>query len=368
MERTILYYPTIDIPNESWLRNALLYWDEVASIVPKSHDDRILTELSTDILYLMDEGQFRPIKPEDLIFKKDNWEAFENFQNEFKEIVSAPEYKSFLKKRYTNLDNVHVDKLGINELADIHSNKTSDGLIYNLEELGLAKRNSEKYEWLLFEKNTGLLYMSILAKYLADIDSNQTTIGTDSVEYEKLNFKRVGEKNDFPIVSFSLNNFLPSPKENVPLEKIVDFKRKRDDNLRHFKKNLSDFQSKVSKSKSQAELKELTVSFQENLINGVRDLNAVLGDSKIDTAIKTIKSLINLKSPTLITAAGTLLNEKINLINIPISWASVGIATMGAIELSASYIDMRNKTKVKLRESPFSYVYEAQNANIVEGY
>ena len=34
MAQTILYYPTINIQDGTWLRNAILYWDEVSSIVP----------------------------------------------------------------------------------------------------------------------------------------------------------------------------------------------------------------------------------------------------------------------------------------------------------------------------------------------
>lgn len=33
MKATVLYYPTISIPDNFWLRQALLYFDEVASIV-----------------------------------------------------------------------------------------------------------------------------------------------------------------------------------------------------------------------------------------------------------------------------------------------------------------------------------------------
>jgi hypothetical protein len=36
MKRTVLYYPTISIPNGAWLRRALFYFDEIASIVPST--------------------------------------------------------------------------------------------------------------------------------------------------------------------------------------------------------------------------------------------------------------------------------------------------------------------------------------------
>ena len=41
MERTLLYYPTIELPKESWLRQALLYSDKVSSILPFKDNDRL---------------------------------------------------------------------------------------------------------------------------------------------------------------------------------------------------------------------------------------------------------------------------------------------------------------------------------------
>jgi Family of unknown function (DUF6236) len=368
MNRTILYYPTIDIPRNSWLRHALLYWDEVSSIVPKSWDDDILVELSPDIRYLIDEEQFRPIKPEDLIFKKDNWEAFHQFQEEFREIASSKEFQTFVQRQHRSNYRIHINKVGEGNFARVHSNKTSDGILHFLEDEGLAKRNMDSPEWLIFESNTALLYMSLLAKYLADIDSEQTTIGTDYGMYEKFNFKRVAEDEGFPVISFSLNNILPTPKPNVPLENIIHFKRKRADNLRHFKKSISEFQTKVAKANSQAELKEIAITFQESIVTGVQDLSAVLGDSKIESTLKTFKSLINLKSPTAIASVGAIANEKLNFVNVPFSWEALGLVTIGAIELSCNYIELRNKNRAKLRESPFSYIYQAQRYGIIERY
>jgi hypothetical protein len=368
MNRTILYYPTIDIPTKSWLRNALLYWDEVSSIVPKSWDDKILVELSTDIHYLMGEGQFRPIKPEDLIIKTENRETFEQFRNEFREIVESNYFKQFIQKRHKSHYRIHVNKVDNNGLARIHSNKTSDSIYDFLIEQGLAKRSREEHEWLEFEKYTGLLYMSLLAKYLADIDGNQTTIGTDNYDYEKLNFKRVNESKGFPVVSFSLNNVLPTPKENVPLEKIIDFKRLRQQNLLHFKKYLSDFHKKVSSTNTKTELKEFAITFQEDILKGVKDLNAVLSDSRIECGFKSFKSLINLKSPTLLATAGTFINNKLDMFQLPLNLTSIGLITIGAIELTGNYIELRNKERAKERESPFSYIYHAQKQGLINEF
>lgn len=366
MKRTILYYPTIDIPRKNWLRHAILYWDEVSSIVPKSYDNRILNELSPEILYLIDEGQFRPINPEDLIYKQANWEVFHQFQDEFMQTVMSATFQQLIKRQSTSVSSgIHIDKIG-RDVARIHNNKMTDGIFHFLHEQGLAQRDKRQHDWVLFEKTTALLYMSLLAKYLADIDIEQTTIGTDYAIYEKFNFKRVKEKEGFPVVSFSLDNVLPTPKDNVPFEKILDFKRKRNQNLLHFKKHLSDFQVKISKTKSQSELKEVAITFQEGLVAGVEDLRAVLGDAKIDCGLKSFKSLINLKSPTILATAGAFINNKLDLISLPVNLTALGITALGAIELSCNYIELRNKQRAKERESPFSYIYQAQKHGLVK--
>src|SRR5690242_17951955 len=95
-KRRILYYPTINIPSGQWLRQAILYWDEIASIVPKDSQGHILLNLSPDVQFLKDEGEFKPVKPEDLVFNPDNSEAFGHFRQEFLNIISDPYFRIFL--------------------------------------------------------------------------------------------------------------------------------------------------------------------------------------------------------------------------------------------------------------------------------
>lgn len=365
MNRTILYYPTIDIPRSSWLKHALLYWDEVSSIVPSSYDEQFLYDLSPDIQYLIGEEQFRPIQPETLISGENNWEKFQEFQDEFREVVQNPNFERFRNRNLyrTNNHRIHQNKVE-QKKGRIHRNKTSEGLFHFLEDLGLATRE-ENDEWLKFEHNTALLYMSLLAKYLADIDSEQTTIGTDFIAYEKFNFKSTRRNDGFPVVSFDLNNILPTPNDNVSLEQIINFKRQRADNLRHFKRTISDFQTQISNSNSNAELKESAINFQEDLINGVQDLTAVLRDSNIENTLKTFKSLIDIKSPTLWTAAGTVINSHLDFVHLPINLTAIGIPAMAALELSTKFIEGRNKRMAETRQSPFSYLYYARKSGII---
>jgi hypothetical protein len=91
-QRAILYYPTIDVPTGDWLRQALLYWDEVGSIVPAQweHSHRY----RDDIRYLKDEGQFRAFRPELLTQSPALDRARKNLEREFITLVESPDFQS----------------------------------------------------------------------------------------------------------------------------------------------------------------------------------------------------------------------------------------------------------------------------------
>ena len=61
--RSILYYPDINMKDQSWLRNAVLYWDKVSSIVPE--EDKTIV-LSPEICELMEQDYYRPMYPSSL--------------------------------------------------------------------------------------------------------------------------------------------------------------------------------------------------------------------------------------------------------------------------------------------------------------
>ncbi|MEI9909664.1 MAG: hypothetical protein WDO71_08285 [Bacteroidota bacterium] len=96
--RTILYYPTIDIPSNSWLRHALLYWDEVSSIIPNTIN--IEEELSRDIHFILMKDNLKPARPEDLINREGGFEILRKFETEFTTIVQSDQYKRLLAENH----------------------------------------------------------------------------------------------------------------------------------------------------------------------------------------------------------------------------------------------------------------------------
>jgi len=366
MNRTILYYPTIKIPQQDWLRHALLYWDQVSSIIPDDH--KINNTLPRHIDYLTDMGEFRAIRPEELYYGH-NWDILEQFTAEFCEIVSAPEFQRHISRTRNIIrpSQIHVRNLGMNGLSRIHENKTTDFIYQFLRDQDLVyERHYGDDNWIYFEKNTALLYMSLLAKYLANVDKNHVTIGTDLATYENFNFKKVSKERGFPVVSVNLNSVLPTPNPNISIGDIVKFKRDYRENLLHFRKKLSDFHSSVSKAKTQAELKEQCANFGDEIKMGVKDLAKAMKSSKLEYRLKSLKSLIGLKSPTTWLTALEAANTALHILPVAFPAAAVGIATVGAIELATNYVENRNKTAIKFAESPFSYIHKAREFGIVK--
>jgi hypothetical protein len=323
MNTTILYYPTINIPTQPWFRHALLYWDEVSSIVPQNQTD----ELSPDIQYLKEEGLFKTIEPETLIYQPS---ALQQLQDEFKEVVLS---QPFQESRGSHS----------NKLVRIHKDKVSDSISDFLEEKNLAKQPKHS-EWMQCDRHAFLLYMSLLAKHLAGIHSGNTTIGTDNAAYESLNFQRVD--TGIPVVSLNLNDILPAPQENVPFEKIVDFKRKRKDHLENFQILLSEFHTQIATSASIPEMQEQAVAFQKALKNGVQELKTVLKDENIECVYNSLNSLI------FSGITGFLEDNPYKV-------------AVGVIDIGLQFISTRNKKREALENSPVSYLYYATKNQII---
>ena len=68
MSRSILYYPSMDIKDGIWLRNAMLYWDKIHSIVPNQFD----ADYSPEVQALEERGLYSSITPDELFYSDAN--------------------------------------------------------------------------------------------------------------------------------------------------------------------------------------------------------------------------------------------------------------------------------------------------------
>src|SRR5215217_4577200 len=154
LTRTILYFPTIAVPNGTWLRRALLYWDEVASIVPLSHHPFVgraamepsgaLIPFTPEVRYLWSEGAFKPIPPEQLFGRE--YTLGDEFERELMAALSSDTFQRLLPQpQRRKLD------------ARIHFTKLSWGAMYLLRDRDLAERERHVPfggDWYLVERKT----------------------------------------------------------------------------------------------------------------------------------------------------------------------------------------------------------------------
>lgn len=158
---SVLYYPTIDIPNEEWLRTATLFWDSVRTIVPEGIRHPYSTRFARE---LNDEGFLAPVRV------ASGMEEIEALSEEVLDYLSDPASTDVLfggkGKRGTR---IHPEKLPreIRRIADIHPDKLPNMIRDEMQDMlseGGFLRVGEEF---------AAFYMTLLAKQL----SNRLGIG-----------------------------------------------------------------------------------------------------------------------------------------------------------------------------------------------
>lgn len=111
-----LYYPTIDITNEDWLKTAVLFWDEINTIVPTSISNPY-QENTTQ--YLADEGILRAMRVNPEI------DIIEDLTSDTLNYLNTNEGFQLLTQGRGSYATIHRDKLprDVSRLFDIHPEK-----------------------------------------------------------------------------------------------------------------------------------------------------------------------------------------------------------------------------------------------------
>lgn len=237
MSKKILYYPTIDIPNETWIKNALLYWDKISSIVPYKEYG-----MSYNVSKLCEYECYESIYPED-IFSKNPDGFFDT-----------------LEQRLWSLP-VHDDKtayINENKMFYIHGWEF-------MEQYPEIKRLFENApcvngEWRRMGKKVAMAYMKTLAEFAIE-GNEEMIIGTEkssNADCLKEGYGRKIEENS--LFEFVFNKYVPMPDKDVSIEQILEFKSKH-------RKALIDFQSEIS-------------CLQRNLSSCENEIDEVLNEFK----------------------------------------------------------------------------------------
>lgn len=341
MSRIILYYPSIAIRNPRWIRQMILYWDSIGTIVPHELADAAFA--SKDLEKLRRVDMFRLFHPEEEVSRADK------LVEEFKALNT--------KANLPKIDPEEFDRRG--DRYSVHAMKIPTELRdYLVEErISVYSRGNN---WMEMRKETGLLYMSLLAKYLANDKSRVdrvVTPGTDYGAYADIILKARSTDEAVPGLSFTLNNVLPFPKDNIDIDIILDFKQRRKDELLEFRKKIYEFQGKIKNEvRDTSDLSDYLEQFSEEINLEVRKIEKEAKNAKMPTVLGRIETILAAGDSPLIKSL-----EK----TLPAPLPLIAQSVAGAISLRKYELDVKNAQQDKLIENSFSYIYHAQKEGII---
>lgn len=357
MAQTILYYPAIDIQDGTWLRNALLYWDNISSIVPYEN----YSNFSPEVLYLKKCGVYKPVFPKEL------------FCSEYAADFTAAIVTKL--ERYFNSINLSHAKFSNRPTVQVHRNKIYTPVIHELIHYGkispeqldflFDKRvinNFNCEDWMEVDAKVASIYMKTLAEFMVKCYSEDIVIGTDLRKYESQFYTTARPKKNTTCISLSLDNCLPQPAMNVGLEEILDFKEQHNKDLAEFRKKLREFESVLSKCSEIEEVKFETEKFKEAWQSALQREQKLFTSEKIPFVLGTLYTLINV--PAIAHSIDYALQKFVPSSNNSITSGAL-LGGTAAISLSYKFVNYRKKINENRSSSGFSYVMKASKEGII---
>ncbi|MET3851426.1 DUF6236 family protein [Paenibacillus sp. OAE614] len=334
MSLGILYYPNIGLPNDIWLRKTLLYTDEISSIVPYD----LTGQFDNNSELLMGEGIFKPLSPEEFL---DNELYAKVFENEFSNTISTINKTS--KYKLSNKNNSR-------KRSFIYRTKFSYQIFNMLQRNGLISKSES--DWHQIDEEFAKIYLAKLAKHMANYHGYVPATNTNKnerlafLEYDKLFFTPVG------VLIHS--ECLPTPSAGTTIQEILQFKKKRAEDLLRFRTIIREHEQKLNKAISIDEVNLIVESYKEEIERGIKEISRLMSDQKINFRLESMKSLIDIKIPELFyVGAG------ISAISAPqhLKWIGlgIGISAMVGVGYIKNQINIRNQ----INAHGISYVYHA---------
>lgn len=351
MAQTILYYPKININDGIWLRNALLYWDEVASIVPYENYE----DMSHELEYLQNRGVYKAIYPQDLFSS----EYAEDFCNSIIKRITAYE-RSVIKSDKTGKQNrrvqIHKHKIyapAFHEL--IHYKKIPAQLL----EVFNNKKYINDYNadgWLEIDEKIAHIYMRTLAEYSIKCSDKDIVLGTDTMAHSREIYNCSRNRSDCRGQCCKINivNCLPQPSMDVSFEDILDFKVRRKDELNAFRAKIRELEINIYNADSPELIRYYEAQFIEGWQRSSVDFYKVLKEAGILFCLGSLVSLVSIPfvEQQLLTYIGQ---------------GSTSLIQGGAqlLNIGIDYFDYKNKISPAKSVGSFSYIIKANKEGII---
>ena len=196
---------------------------------------------------------------------------------------------------------MHREKLQIVNTHRVHLNKPPERIMDFLLEEEIVRVDCEG-PWMNMNSREAELYMAMLAKYLS-MKRENTEIGTDKSKkfydpYVRSQVKMCDYEKQI-YMSFALQEILPVPVGNIPIEKIIDFKKQHANELKCFKIKIDEYQMELARCKNTDEIYQCTQMFRRGINENMLEIEEYIASKNMKWICKSITSII----PVLGTAA-----------------------------------------------------------------
>lgn len=364
-----LYYPWIEIQDESWLKNAMLYWDKIQTIVPRSIQ-RPYKKRTTEEFF--NEGLLIPF------YVHPDLEEIEELTGDVLQYINSPEGTQVIFSGDTSdCQIIHPDKFS-ERIFDVIS-MYPEKLPYEIQHI-LENSLDNEGRWFSVDKRFANFYMTLLATHLSEkhgialltdsasnsrlanvarLDGNLSlySMGYDINYHERQRRRRGPFGRDLRgnrslaqamLADLILEGVQIDPE--TPVNKIIIFRERFQSELGRFRTKVSELANEIS---IEQPLDAIRQSINDKYINEVKpaieSMKAGLKESMIRFASDTL-----LKVSVISTTATSILPA---LFGLSIPYALLAGA---GVSLTADTVRYNVDKAQKLRENPFTYLLKAQ--------
>lgn len=206
---TALYYPYMQTPTSPWFTQVLLYWDDVATIVPDAYGPPV-DQKTQD---LVEVGLLRRMSPDDAVYGLGRHQ----FASTFLETVEP------------------WQRTEIPSFTEIHAGKMSYVIFRELKEMGLARSSEgrDRGVWYRVENATANAFMAYLAGAMSGLTPGLTPV-TDSLDHvAALSASGRSRKRKLEVLRYvAITEALPMPRGPVNADDLAAFKDQHRDELK----------------------------------------------------------------------------------------------------------------------------------------
>lgn len=355
-----LYYPTIDIKNERWLKSAALFWDCIETIVPESRSDNPYHNGTARAFF--DSGILRPhiVNP---------WtDDVAGLENDIRAFMKTREGKRLLnnrlfipsvanKKRYEReAREVCLNELNVRmrrEYGDLYIH--ADKLPYTIQDELRNYRNQEGF--ILTTAEFLGFYMTLLANNICRRDG--LSLLTDKAMVNDLSNRILVDKIgtgipkdqmtpqlDTMLYKIIIDNIQIDP--TTPVDKIIRFKKKYGDELGRFRMEISQLTNLEGSGDTFRAVSEQARNIYENgIMSSVNDLKKALDDS-------TIKWMVDKYYNYVISGAAPV---AFTMIDMPITQT---LPISAGLAVGYTVIGVYQARRELMRNSPYTYLMKAK--------